>query len=511
MIADIPTGAWIVLLGAAVGWYSTLDYAIAIVRGRLRPSLASWGVWTTTASIGTVAAASMGSTVGAVISGATAVRCGQVFVPALGMEIREWWRARHGRPPLVVAEPHTRSQRILDLVCLTACAGIGGAWWATADDTLALALAIAVDGIACLPTIWHGCQGKEHPKPYLLGMVGPVIALLVVRQRMFMDYAWPLYELLVNILMAVPPLLVGWPGGRARARVGYGGPAALAVFYLAMTLLVFTVIPPPGGQWAAPWRTGTAWPTLASGVALAILAVAVAPRIWAVLRGRVAADPIVWSARALLGIVAFAAQLTFGGATAIVQVGALAAVAVLTAAAAGGVAATGRAPRSDLGGLTWRPYLDVVCTLGAGAAFCVLLLTGARNAMLTVVVVNLFAFVPVVVVAWRAPFSQSHRLVWGIVISTWLALLAGGPPARLIEVGSLLSVFALAVVLALVIAVQQWRLDPTRRPAATPPWEAPTWPESRYGAYLRATTPPTPTPPTPTSPTPARPLERRPS
>jgi len=275
MIADIPTGSWIVLLAAAVGWYSTLDYAVATAAGRLRPSLSSWGVWTVTAAIGTAAAWSAGSTVGVVISAATCLRCAQVLVPAAAVDVRERVRAARGLPPRVAAEPHSRSQRLLDVGCLAACAAIGIIWQVTDDPVLALVLSIAVDGIACLPTIWHGVHGQEHPKPFLLGMVGPLIALLVVRERVLSDYAWPLYELLVNILMVLPPLIVGWPGGSARPAVRAAAAPVLGGVYLVMALLVFTVIPPPGGQWP-PGRAVAAWVALGLCVVAALVLVVVA-------------------------------------------------------------------------------------------------------------------------------------------------------------------------------------------------------------------------------------------
>ena len=313
MIADIPTGAWIVLLGAAVSWYSTLGYALLTMRGKLRPSLASWGVWTATAALGTGAAWVFGPTVGVVISAATCLCCAQVFVPAMVVAVRDWRRVRRGLPPLVAAEPHTLGQRILDASCLTACGAIGIVWWITDDAWLAFLLSIVVDGIACLPTIWHGWHGQEHPKPCVLGMVGPLLALLCVPERVFTDYGWPLYALGVNILMLVPALVVGWPDSADPTRrvrpapwQRYGAPAGLAALYGAALALVYVVIPLPGRPVVWPALTWSAVGTLAAAL---VCTVAILPGAWQAAHGRFYASPVTWTAWAALGIVALAAQI----------------------------------------------------------------------------------------------------------------------------------------------------------------------------------------------------------
>jgi hypothetical protein len=95
------------------------------LRGKISPSLTSWGVWTATAALGTAAAWSADSTVGVVISAATFVRCAQVLLPAVVVAVRDLLRVRWGLRPLAQAPEHNRFQRILDVCCLAACGLIG--------------------------------------------------------------------------------------------------------------------------------------------------------------------------------------------------------------------------------------------------------------------------------------------------------------------------------------------------------------------------------------------------
>lgn len=442
MIAEVPTGSWIVLAGALVSWYSTLTYAVLTARGKLRPSLASWGVWTATAALGTASAFVSGSTVGVVISAATCARCAQVFIPAVKVAYTERRRARAGLPARIEAEPHSATQRLLDRCCLAACALIGVIWAVTDNAELAFGLSIAVDGIACLPTIWHGLHGQEHPKPFLLGMVGPIIGLLVVRERVFTDYGWPLYELGVNIAMVLPPLVVGWPG-RARPPRGLrlAAPIAGATLYAAALATVFAALPAPTGATPSPTPVD---PTAATPGELAVIAAvplgavlvwigALAniatpiPLIIATGRGRERPSRVsfgIWTAEASI---AFAASLVAGaGIGPLLVTGATAVTLAAVLAATFIPRLRGKTVPPDPAP-TWQPWVDRSCFVVCTAA---LIGWGLTNnpivALLLSIVADGIACIPTFLRGWRGqeswvPYSGFfiNALCAFLVITEW--------------------------------------------------------------------------------------------
>jgi len=504
MIANIPTGVWLVPLVAVVaGWYSTWDYSRDALAGRLRPSLTSWGVWTVTAALGTGTAWAAGSTVGAVVSAATFLRCAQVLATTGYVIVRDVRRKRRGLDPLAAAPEHTRAQRILDVSCLVACVGVGVAWQVTDDAVLGLMLAIGVDAVAAVPTIYHGWKRQEEPKPYLIGMIGPTVALLCLPQRVLADYAWPLWELAVNILLVSGPLIVGWPGGRFRLRVRVGVSAALAALYASAVALVFTVIPAPpppapgqavgaaGGAAAAAalagppqHRAAQVFAVLDGSVGVRTLLVVAAtvlfagfvlPVTWQVARGKVPASPVTWTAWAALGVVALISIAKLGDPVATVQAAVLGASAALMAAAAGWARLRGN--QSAANGVSWQRYVDWACGVGALIAFVALLRAGPEAAIWLTIATDLIAFIPTITMAYRDPHDQPWLMFAAVAVSTGLTIIAAAPPDQFVDVVYLVYVVAQMSVLVMTIVIRLWWLE-EHRPvptAAAPgvPWAPP--------------------------------------
>ena len=80
MIADVPTGSWIVWLGALVSVACGLPYARQAYRGAIYPSWVSWSVWTATTGYATATSLAAGAPLAAIVPGAAFVRCASILV-----------------------------------------------------------------------------------------------------------------------------------------------------------------------------------------------------------------------------------------------------------------------------------------------------------------------------------------------------------------------------------------------------------------------------------------------
>jgi DNA-binding beta-propeller fold protein YncE len=205
MIAEIPTGAWIVWFGAFVTIVASASYILDAAQGRIRPSWVTWAVWTATTGLAAAAIVAAGSFTGAIVPAAAFVRCG-LTLAAIVIGAR---RAQGER------EPTSR----LDWACLAACVAAGIAWWATSNPILALVAAIAVDGIAAIPTYRRAWQRCETWGTYAGAAVNAACVVLVLRERSFIVWAYPLYELTLTTTLAAVVLTRGSPRVRHRLAV----------------------------------------------------------------------------------------------------------------------------------------------------------------------------------------------------------------------------------------------------------------------------------------------------
>lgn len=158
------------------------SYLAATWRGTARPNPVSWLCWGATPLVAFVAQIQAGVTPAAWVTLSLGVGPLSVFVVSLGK--RSAWRV--GRA---------------DVLC-GGCAALGIVLWQVADTPgPALALSIVADILGSIPTlakIYHEPQ-SEKASPYLVSLLGMALTLLTLHGWKYLDYAFPLYMLLINL------------------------------------------------------------------------------------------------------------------------------------------------------------------------------------------------------------------------------------------------------------------------------------------------------------------------
>jgi hypothetical protein len=186
-----------VLLGRLSGLLSLagfIPYILAILRGKTRPSLATWGIW---AGVGAILCAS------AWAAGARA----SIWTPVsytLGPAMVTLFALRHGE----------RSLTRFDLGCIAAAVASLGLWYVAKTPVVALLINIAIDLVGALPTLrktWHD-PGSEDRLAWGLFCAGNLLNLAAVERWSFAEAVYPVY--LVGITGAVNAV-IWWRRGRA--------------------------------------------------------------------------------------------------------------------------------------------------------------------------------------------------------------------------------------------------------------------------------------------------------
>ena len=189
----------LVTIGALISAAGSIPYILAVIRGTARPRLVSWGVWAVLAGVMTVSAFIEGAMASAVMTAITFIACATVTI--LG------WQRRTGGINRV------------DMVCLVG-AVLGIASLAIFKSPLiALAVSVAVDIIAFIPTLMHAWTSpyEESLTCFALSALGGTLAVLavLVGEISVVALLYPVYSMVFNGLAAL--LIVG---GRSKSLLG---------------------------------------------------------------------------------------------------------------------------------------------------------------------------------------------------------------------------------------------------------------------------------------------------
>ena len=189
----------LVTIGALISAAGSVPYILAVIRGTARPRLVSWGVWAVLAGVMTVSAFIEGAMASAAMTAITFIACATVTI--LG------WQRRTGGINRV------------DMVCLVG-AVLGIASLAIFKSPLiALAVSVAVDIIAFIPTLMHAWTSpyEESLTCFALSALGGTLAVLAVLAGEISVVAllYPVYSMVFNGLAAL--LIVS---GRSKSLLG---------------------------------------------------------------------------------------------------------------------------------------------------------------------------------------------------------------------------------------------------------------------------------------------------
>ena len=195
---------FLLTLSAIIGASALYPYIRDILRGRTRPRLVTWAVWTFLAGVMTVSALIAGELPSAVLSGISLVGCGIVVV--LG-----WKRGSTdlGR---------------LDIMSLVgAVVGLAALFWLQ-NPTVALVISVSIDAIAFGPTLLHAWTDpdEESLSCYVLNTVtaGLAIAAAVYAGGSHTGLIYPIYSAAFNTIMSL--LLVTAKRLNTSASYAYG-------------------------------------------------------------------------------------------------------------------------------------------------------------------------------------------------------------------------------------------------------------------------------------------------
>lgn len=163
------------------------DYLYATWKGRVQPNAITWFFWGLAPLIAFVAQVQEGVGLEAWMS--LALGIGPLAICVVSIIRRD---ARWRITPF-------------DILC-GACATVGLILWQiTSDPLVAIAFAILADFFGGIPTLIkiYKHPRTEKPFPYFLSMISMVITLLTITNWNFASAAFPIYILLINLVLFV--------------------------------------------------------------------------------------------------------------------------------------------------------------------------------------------------------------------------------------------------------------------------------------------------------------------
>jgi hypothetical protein len=185
------------LLGGALGLIGTGVYAYRTLQGRTQPNRVSWLLWALAPFVTLAAQISQGIGWQAVISFTAGFGPFMIFVASL-VNQRSYWKISR-----------------LDIACAALSVFALVLWGLTRTGLVAIALSIAADALAGVPTIVKAYRAPrtENPTPFIFGTINATIVLLTVDQWRFEVFGFALYILIICLLLVI---LIKFPHFRFR-------------------------------------------------------------------------------------------------------------------------------------------------------------------------------------------------------------------------------------------------------------------------------------------------------
>lgn len=174
-----------VLVGAALNLTGSLGYVRSVLRGEARPNRVSWMMWALAPLIAFAAEIHEG----------VGLQSLMTFMVGFG-------------PLLVVIASFVNRKSVwkltkFDLTC--GALSVAGLilWLITRHGNVAIIFSILADGTAAIPTIRksYGHPETEHYFVFFVGAISAAITLLTIDNWTFANYGFPVYILLICLLL----------------------------------------------------------------------------------------------------------------------------------------------------------------------------------------------------------------------------------------------------------------------------------------------------------------------
>lgn len=180
----------LVALSGALALAATIPYLRDIVRGRTKPRLVSWLVWSVLVGISSAAAFATRQLPAGVLSLCDALACGLVVL--LGY--------KHG----------DRTLGRLDVACpLGACMAVG-LWGLLESPAVAAVVIVVTDFLGAIPTFRHSWLRpyEETWLAFALSGLSGAVTLLAANFGVLTAIVYPLYILVANLIIVILLLLL---------------------------------------------------------------------------------------------------------------------------------------------------------------------------------------------------------------------------------------------------------------------------------------------------------------
>lgn len=176
-----------VILGVIIQFLGGLSYLIDTVKGKIQPNKVSWLLWSIAPLVAFAAEISQGVGIQSLATFITGFVPLLVFSATFVNKKAKWEISK------------------FDLVC-GALSIIGlTLWYVTKVGNIAIVFSIMADGLAAIPTVVKSYIQPESESDivYLLGIVNAGIALLVIKNWNFQNFGFPLYLLIIQVVLVV--------------------------------------------------------------------------------------------------------------------------------------------------------------------------------------------------------------------------------------------------------------------------------------------------------------------
>ena len=176
---------YLVFVAAFATLLATFVYVRSMFKGSARPNRISWLMWSIAPFIATAAAISNGVGWAALPVFMSGLSPFLIFTASFVSKKAHWTLAP------------------FDYVCGVLSGLALVLWYVTGDPNVAIAFAIASDGLASIPTLTKAWKHPETevPWPFLVGVFNASTSFLALTVWAFSAYAFPAYLIVINVLL----------------------------------------------------------------------------------------------------------------------------------------------------------------------------------------------------------------------------------------------------------------------------------------------------------------------